>query len=133
MTWIVRNLWLIPALPVFAAGISALLPQRSRRPAAGLAIGSMGVSFLLALFAFANALRTPGHQIFIYSTGYMEHDENFTRFFCFLALFAGAMLGVVVANSLLLLFMCWEIVGLTSYLLICFWFQNPRAAAAAKK
>jgi len=170
MTWIVRNLWLIPALPVFAAGISALLPQRSRRPAAGLAIGSMGVSFLLALFAFANALRTPGHQtfnfswfqfgdqplqlgwildpltavmlvmvtfvgllIFIYSTGYMEHDENFTRFFCFLALFAGAMLGVVVANSLLLLFMCWEIVGLTSYLLIGFWFQNPRAAAAAKK
>ena len=74
-----------------------------------------------------------GLLIFIYSTGYMAHDENFTRFFCFLSLFAGAMLGVVIANSLLLLFMCWELVGLTSYLLIGFWYQKPSAAAAAKK
>src|SRR5882757_1156855 len=74
-----------------------------------------------------------GLLIFIYSVGYMAHDENFTRFFCFLALFAGAMLGVIIANSLLLLFMCWEIVGLTSYLLIGFWYANPKAAAAAKK
>ena len=44
-----------------------------------------------------------GLLIFIYSIGYMEHDENFTRFFCFLSLFAGAMLGVVISNSLLLL------------------------------
>jgi len=74
-----------------------------------------------------------GLLIFIYSTGYMEHDENYTRFFCFLALFAGAMLGVVISNSILLLFMCWELVGLTSYLLIGFWYQRPSAAAAAKK
>jgi len=74
-----------------------------------------------------------GLLIFIYSTGYMEHDENYTRFFCFLSLFAGAMLGVVISNSLLLLFMCWELVGLTSYLLIGFWYQKPAAAAAAKK
>ena len=74
-----------------------------------------------------------GLLIFIYSVGYMAHDENFTRFFCFMALFAGAMLGVVISNSLLLLFMCWEIVGLTSYLLIGFWYQKPAAAAAAKK
>ena len=74
-----------------------------------------------------------GLLIFIYSVGYMAHDENFTRFFCFMSLFAGAMLGVVISNSLLLLFMCWEIVGLTSYLLIGFWYQKPVAAAAAKK
>ena len=74
-----------------------------------------------------------GLLIFIYSVGYMAHDENFTRFFCFMSLFAGAMLGVVISNSLLLLFMCWEIVGLTSYLLIGFWYQKPEAAAAAKK
>jgi NADH-quinone oxidoreductase subunit L len=74
-----------------------------------------------------------GLLIFIYSTGYMAHDENFTRFFCFLSLFAGAMLGVVIANSLLLLFMSWELVGLTSYLLIGFWYFKPSAAAAAKK
>jgi NADH-quinone oxidoreductase subunit L len=74
-----------------------------------------------------------GLLIFIFSVGYMAHDENFTRFFCFLALFAGAMLGLLISNSLLLLFMCWEIVGLTSYLLIGFWYSNPRAAAASKK
>ncbi|MGB7983524.1 MAG: NADH-quinone oxidoreductase subunit L [Terracidiphilus sp.] len=74
-----------------------------------------------------------GLLIFIYSTGYMKDDENYTRFFCFLSLFAGAMLGVVIANSILLLFMCWELVGLTSYLLIGFWYQKPAAAAAAKK
>jgi NADH-quinone oxidoreductase subunit L len=173
MIWIVQNLWLIPALPILAAGISALLKQRSRIPAASLAIGSMAGSFLLSLCAFAHVLGNRageeaqtfnfgwfqfgnewlklgwvlnpltavmlvmvtfvGLLIFIYSAGYMEHDENFTRFFCFLALFAGAMLGVIIANSLLLLFMCWEIVGLTSYLLIGFWYAKPEAAAAAKK
>ena len=175
MTWIVRNLWLIPALPILAAGISALAKQRRRIFAASLAIGSMSLSFLFSLWAFTHVLWLSQHGepqlqivnfnwlqfgnewlklgwmldpltaimllmvtfvgllIFIYSLGYMEHDENFTRFFCFLALFAGAMLGVVIANSLLLLFMCWELVGLTSYLLIGFWYANPKAAAAAKK
>src|SRR5215467_693450 len=74
-----------------------------------------------------------GLLIFIYSVGYMSHDENFTRFFCFLSLFAAAMLGVVIANNLLLLFICWELVGLTSYLLIGFWYHKPSASAAAKK
>lgn len=74
-----------------------------------------------------------GLLIFIYSLGYMAHDENFTRFFCFLSLFAAAMLGLVMANSLLLLFICWELVGLTSYLLIGFWYHKPSAAAAASK
>jgi len=71
--------------------------------------------------------------IFIYSVGYMKEDRNFTRFFTFLALFSGAMLGVVLSNSLLLTFVCWELVGLASYLLIGFWFHKPEAAAAAKK
>jgi NADH-quinone oxidoreductase subunit L len=71
--------------------------------------------------------------IFIYSIGYMKEDENFTRFFCFMGLFAASMLGIVIANSLLLLFICWELVGLSSYLLIGFWYQKPSAAAAAKK
>jgi NADH-quinone oxidoreductase subunit L len=173
MTWIVQNLWLVPALPVFAAAVSALLGRRNRILAAALAIGSLAVSFLLSLCAFAHVLANHGADqvltfnfrwfqfgnewlqlgwmldpltavmlvmvtfvgllIFIYSVGYMAHDENFTRFFCFMALFAGAMLGVVIANSLLLLFMCWEIVGLTSYLLIGFWYHKPEAAAAAKK
>ncbi len=74
-----------------------------------------------------------GTLIFIFSLGYMHADENFKQFFCFLSLFAAAMLGLLVANSLLLLFICWELVGLASYLLIGFWFYKPSAAAAAKK
>ena len=74
-----------------------------------------------------------GLLIFIFSLGYMKEDANFTRFFCFLSLFAAAMLGLIVANSLLLLFISWELVGLASYLLIGFWFHKPAAAAAAKK
>ena len=168
--WIVRYLWLIPTLPLLAAGIGALLKQSQRRFAATIAIASMGLSFVLAVVAFAHLLLNPerlfvnfpwmqfgsewvklgwmldplaavmlvmvtfvGLLIFIYSVAYMHHDENFTRFFCFLSLFAGAMLGLLIANSLLLLFMCWEVVGLTSYLLIGFWYERPAAAAAAKK
>src|SRR4029079_4100498 len=65
--------------------------------------------------------------------GYMHEDANAKQFFCFLSLFASAMLGVIVANSLLLLFVAWELVGLASYLLIGFWCHKPEAAAAAKK
>jgi NADH-quinone oxidoreductase subunit L len=84
-------------------------------------------SVMLVMVTFVGLL------IFIYSIGYMAHDENFTRFFCFLSLFAAAMLGLVIANNLLLLFICWELVGLASYLLIGFWYHKPNAAAAAKK
>ena len=74
-----------------------------------------------------------GLCIFVFSIGYMADDKNFTRFFAYLSFFSAAMLGVVIANSLLLLFVCWELVGLASYLLIGFWIDKPSAAAAAKK
>ena len=74
-----------------------------------------------------------GLCIFIFSIGYMAEDKKFSRFFAYLSFFSGAMLGVVVANSLLLLFVFWELVGVASYLLIGFWIERPSAAAAAKK
>src|SRR5213078_593524 len=74
-----------------------------------------------------------GLCIFVFSVGYMAEDKNFVRFFAHLSFFSGAMLGVVIANSLLLLFIFWELVGLASYLLIGFWIERPSAAAAAKK
>jgi NADH-quinone oxidoreductase subunit L len=74
-----------------------------------------------------------GLCIFVFSTGYMAADANYTRFFAYLSFFSAAMLGVVIANSLLLLFVCWELVGLASYLLIGFWIHKPSAAAAARK
>src|SRR5258706_4843240 len=175
MDWIVHYLWLIPAIPLLAAGLSALARQRHRRFSAGLAIFAMIGALILSCIPFTNTLQHGAPQIFnfpwfqfgdpalpgtmlklgwvldrltavmlvmvsfvgllifIYSVGYMAHDENFTRFFCFLSLFAAAMLGVVIANSLLLFSTCWELVGLTSYLLIGFWYHKPSAAAAAKK
>ena len=69
----------------------------------------------------------------IYSTGYMAGDGGYARFFAFMSLFTMSMLGLVMASSLLQLFIHWELVGLTSYLLIGFWFDRPSAAAAAKK
>jgi len=74
-----------------------------------------------------------GLCIFVFSVGYMAEDKNFTRFFAYLSFFSGSMLGVVIANSLLFLFVCWELVGLASYLLIGFWIEKRSAAAAAKK
>jgi NADH-quinone oxidoreductase subunit L len=100
-----------------------------------LGASTMRLGFLLdPLTAFMCVMVTfVGLLIFIFSLGYMQADANFKQFFCFLSLFAAAMLGVLVANSLLLLFICWELVGLASYLLIGFWFHKPSAAAAAKK
>ena len=74
-----------------------------------------------------------GLCIFVFSIGYMAGDKNFVRFFAYLSFFSGAMLGLVISNSLLLLFICWELVGLASYLLIGFWIERSSAAAAAKK
>ena len=69
----------------------------------------------------------------IYSSGYMHGDRGYGRYFAYMSLFTAAMLGLVIADNLLMLFVFWELVGLTSYLLIGFWFQRPAAAAAAKK
>ena len=69
----------------------------------------------------------------VYSLGYMKGDPGFTRFFSFLSLFSFSMLTLVLADNFILLYMAWELVGLSSYLLIGFWYQKPAAAAAAKK
>jgi len=74
-----------------------------------------------------------GSAIFVYSTGYMAEDPSYARYFASLALFAFSMLGIVLANNLLTLFMFWELVGLSSYLLIGFWYEKPSAAEAGKK
>ncbi|QLH74618.1 MAG: NADH-quinone oxidoreductase subunit L [Methanomassiliicoccales archaeon] len=72
--------------------------------------------------------------VVIYSVGYMhEEGERRRRYFTEISLFVGVMLGLVLANNFLELFIFWELVGLCSYLLIGFWFEKPSAASAAKK
>lgn len=71
--------------------------------------------------------------VHIYSQGYMHGDPDYSRFFANLSLFTTSMLGLVLADNLVMLYAFWELVGLCSYLLIGFWFFKPEAAAAAKK
>jgi NADH-quinone oxidoreductase subunit L len=71
--------------------------------------------------------------IFIYSIGYMHGDPRFPRFFTYLSLFGFSMLGLILADSLIGLFVFWELVGLCSYFLIGFWFEKTSASNAAKK
>jgi NADH-quinone oxidoreductase subunit L len=69
----------------------------------------------------------------IYSIGYMHGDKSFNRYFSFMALFTGSMLGLVMSRNILQLFIFWELVGVSSYLLIGFWHERKSAALAAKK
>jgi NADH-quinone oxidoreductase subunit L len=71
--------------------------------------------------------------VMVYSTGYMTHDPDKTRYFAMLGLFAWAMLSYVYAVDLLQAFIFWELVGLASFFLIGFWYEKPSAAAAARK
>jgi len=74
-----------------------------------------------------------GSAIFIYSRGYMQEDPSSPRFFAYLSLFAFSMIGIVLSNNFIQLFMFWELVGLSSYLLIGFWYAKPSAADAGVK
>ena len=69
----------------------------------------------------------------IYSQGYMKGDSSYIRYYAFMSLFTASMLGLVTARNIIQLFVFWELVGVSSYLLIGFWFTKPSAAAAAKK
>ncbi len=71
--------------------------------------------------------------VHVFSVRYMEHERGFNRYFGFLGLFTFAMLGIVLSDNLFLIFVFWELVGLSSYLLIGFWYRKEAAAAASKK
>lgn len=74
-----------------------------------------------------------GSVIHIYSVGYMRGDSGYARYFACLSLFLFSMLGIVLAGNFLQMFVFWELVGVSSYLLIGHWFERPAAADAAKK
>ena len=74
-----------------------------------------------------------GFIIHVYSVGYMAKDKGYTRYFTYLNLFTFAMLMLVMASNIVLMFVGWEGVGLCSYLLIGFWFERDSAASAGKK
>ncbi len=92
----------------------------------GVAVDPLGATFMF-MVPLACSL------IFIYSTSYMASDPLYTRFFAFLSLFGGAMMGLVVSDNLLSLFVFWELMGFCSYALIGFFYRKPSAYKAAVK
>jgi NADH-quinone oxidoreductase subunit L len=92
----------------------------------GLRFDPLSLLMMLLVTGVAGAIH-------IYSWGYMNEDRGFPRYFACLSLFTFSMLGIVLANNFLELFIFWELVGLSSYLLIAFWFERPAAADAGKK
>ena len=99
--------------------------------------GELGPDFALYLDALSLAMlfivTGVGFLIHVYSAGFMAEDAGYARFFAYMNLFVAAMLILVLADNLVLLYLGWEGVGLCSYLLIGFWYQEPANGAAARK
>ncbi len=112
-------------------------PPQSELRADWLSVGELHVEFGLRLdpLSLLMMLIVTGvaSAIHIYSWGYMHDDPGFSRFFACLSLFTFSMLGIVLANNFIELFIFWELVGVSSYLLIGFWFDRPQAADAGKR
>ena len=92
----------------------------------GLAVDGLSLAMLFVVTIV-------GTLVQIYSIGYMQGDSRYTRYYAYISLFCASMLGLVMADHFVLLFICWELVGVCSYLLISFWFERPAAAAAGRK
>jgi NADH-quinone oxidoreductase subunit L len=102
-----------------------------------VAVGQFNVNFAFAMDSLsammALAVTFVGSLIHVYSIGYMHKDDGYWRFFCYLNLFMFAMLTLVLADNMLLMFVGWEGVGLCSYLLIGFWYKDLNNAKAGMK
>jgi NADH-quinone oxidoreductase subunit L len=92
----------------------------------GLRIDRLSLLMLLVVTSVAGAIHIFSHE-------YMRGDPGFSRYYASLSLFTFSMLGIVLANNFIMMFIFWELVGVSSYLLIGFWHERPAAADAAKK
>ncbi len=106
-------------------------PQRHTQPGSfvipmGIYIDPLTAIMLMVVTIVAGLVQ-------IYSLGYMHGDPRFARYYAYLSLFTFSMLGLVLAGTYVLMFVFWELVGLTSYLLIGFWFEKKSASDAGKK
>jgi NADH-quinone oxidoreductase subunit L len=150
-----RNAHWIPVLAVFAAWVIAMLAAYGvLSGAAPLVEGTETHAYVVDLYRWIPAgsftvdvglyvdsltacllivVTTIGLLVHVYSVGYMSHDPGYWRFFAYLNLFMFSMLLLVLADNWLVVFVAWELVGLSSYLLIGFWYRKNSAALASKK
>lgn len=126
---------LIAAIGIFFSGgghgpFSVEIPWLDFGPAFRVPIGLMIDDLSKLMLLVVTGI---GAAVHIYSTVYMEEDESKSRYFGNLSLFMFSMLGIVLANNFVMMFIFWELVGVSSYLLIGHWFTKESAAAAANK
>jgi len=126
------SLWAFATLCTLPAG-SALTFHLSSWIAAGPFHVDLALRFDALTAVMALVVTGVGAPIHVYSVGYMAHDADYARYFAYLNLFTFAMLVLVLADNLLLMFVGWEGVGLCSYLLIAFWYDNPQFAYNGRK
>jgi NADH-quinone oxidoreductase subunit L len=94
---------------------------------------SMGVLIDPLSVLFASLVAFFSLIIIIYSLGYMSGEEGLTRYYFFMLLFIGSMIGLVISDNFLQMFVFWEVVGLCSYSLVSFWYKKPEAVRAGVK
>ena len=102
------------------------LPMGSLHFDMGIMLDPISVMMLIVI-------STVSLMVHIYSFGYMHGERGFQRYYAFLSLFTMSMLGLVVATNIFQMYLFWELVGVSSYLLIGFYFTTPAAIAASKK
>ncbi|GAA4464647.1 NADH-quinone oxidoreductase subunit L [Nibrella saemangeumensis] len=134
--WIAAGLTLIGL--VISLALALLLPDEPvflRRDWVSLPDVSLSISFQLDRLAVLMLLLVHFVALLVqvYSISYLHDEPRLNRYFAYLQLFTGAMLGIVLAGNLIILYAFWELVGLASYLLIGFWYERPAATSAAKK
>jgi NADH-quinone oxidoreductase subunit L len=124
-------------LSVVFIAANGWMPEGAETAVPWLTVGDLRVELGLRLDALSLPMLLVvtgvGGLIHVYSLGYLREDPGYSRYFACLSLFTFSMLGVVLANNFLMLFVFWELVGVSSYLLIGFWFGRPAAADAGKK
>jgi NADH-quinone oxidoreductase subunit L len=118
--------WMLPATGVFRDTLYTWIESGPFHVSVSFQVDALTAVMLLVVTGI-------GFLIHVYSLGYMGHDDGIVRFFAYLNLFIFFMLTLVMGDSLLLLFVGWEGVGLCSYLLIGFWYIDPKNAIAGNK
>jgi NADH-quinone oxidoreductase subunit L len=118
-------LTLIPAVTSGGA-VNLVAPWIPQVITAGVYLDPLSVLFACLVGFF-------GLIIAIYSLGYMKHEENLTRYYFYLLLFIGSMIGLVISDNFLQLFIFWEMVGFCSYSLVSFWNNRPESVKAGNK
>jgi NADH-quinone oxidoreductase subunit L len=117
---------LVPDVLGASAPLGSPVAWISSSITAGVFVDALSVLFTVLVAFF-------GLIIAIYSLGYMKEEEGLTRYYFFLLLFIGSMIGLVIADNFLQMFIFWEMVGLCSYALISFWYKRPESVRAGAK